>query len=85
MTNALQMHICSEEIGSVMAADLSQTLFELWVQAAFREYIPSPSYWKTLSSLCRKWIIQVADLLRSAQSINLRCPLSNAGRESCFR
>ncbi|KAH7729802.1 hypothetical protein AAVH_02276 [Aphelenchoides avenae] len=48
-----------EEIGSVMAADLAQTLFELWVQAALHELIPSPSYWKTLSTLCRKWIIQV--------------------------
>ncbi|VDM60547.1 unnamed protein product [Angiostrongylus costaricensis] len=30
-------------------------LFDLWFHAVLNEEIPSPTYWRTLSALCRRW------------------------------
>ena len=47
------------DISSVMAQEVIQTLFDEFLRAARLEQIPSPSYWKTLSVLCRRWRHQV--------------------------
>lgn len=48
-----------DEIGCLMSNDLSHALFDCWVKAAILEYIPSLSYWRTLSVLSWKWIPHV--------------------------
>uniref|UniRef100_A0A914RCQ4 Ral GTPase-activating protein subunit alpha/beta N-terminal domain-containing protein n=1 Tax=Parascaris equorum TaxID=6256 RepID=A0A914RCQ4_PAREQ len=46
-----------------MAPKMTQTLLDEFLRAARAELIPYPSYWKTLSVLCRRWRHQ-ASLVR---------------------
>lgn len=48
-----------DEIGCIVGNDLSRNLFDCWVEAALQEFIPSPSYWRTLATLTTKWIQHV--------------------------
>uniref|UniRef100_A0A914IE06 Ral GTPase-activating protein subunit alpha/beta N-terminal domain-containing protein n=1 Tax=Globodera rostochiensis TaxID=31243 RepID=A0A914IE06_GLORO len=50
---------CQESIGCLMAGDLCHVLFDCWLQAALNELIPSPSYWRTLTALCRRCLHHV--------------------------
>ncbi|VDD89396.1 unnamed protein product [Enterobius vermicularis] len=45
--------------GCQKCLEVIQTLFDEFLRAARLEQIPSPSYWKTLSVLCRRWRHQV--------------------------
>ncbi|CAI4232088.1 unnamed protein product [Auanema sp. JU1783] len=45
----------SEEMGIRVGSRVVDTLFELWFRAVLNEEIPSPTYWRTLSVLCRRW------------------------------
>uniref|UniRef100_A0A1I7Z3Y0 RALGAPB_N domain-containing protein n=1 Tax=Steinernema glaseri TaxID=37863 RepID=A0A1I7Z3Y0_9BILA len=49
-----------ESIGTLMAPELIHTLFDSWIHAAFFGFIPSPAYWKTLSTLCQRWTHHVS-------------------------
>ncbi|CAD5213095.1 unnamed protein product [Bursaphelenchus okinawaensis] len=48
-----------DELGSVMAGDLSENLFDCWVVAAIQGRIPTKSYWKMLSINAQQWITHV--------------------------
>ncbi|KAK0395362.1 hypothetical protein QR680_001246 [Steinernema hermaphroditum] len=49
-----------EGIGTLMAPELIHTLFDSWIHAAFHGFIPSPAYWRTLSTLCQRWTHHVS-------------------------
>ncbi|KAJ1371289.1 hypothetical protein KIN20_033209 [Parelaphostrongylus tenuis] len=44
-----------EEMGVRVGSRVVDTLFDLWFHAVLNEEIPSPTYWRTLSALCRRW------------------------------
>ncbi|KJH42714.1 hypothetical protein DICVIV_11289 [Dictyocaulus viviparus] len=44
-----------EEMGMRVGSRVVDTLFDLWFHAVLNEEIPSPTYWRTLSALCRRW------------------------------
>lgn len=45
------------------ASDVIGTLLDEFLRAARYEYLPSPSYWKTLTIACRRWKHQVFKIL----------------------
>ncbi|VDL75359.1 unnamed protein product [Nippostrongylus brasiliensis] len=44
-----------EEMGMRVGSRVVDTLFDLWFHAVLNEEIPSPTYWRTLALLCRRW------------------------------
>ncbi|KAK5967105.1 Ral GTPase-activating protein subunit beta [Trichostrongylus colubriformis] len=44
-----------EEMGMRVGSRVVDTLFDLWFHAVLNEEIPSPTYWRTLAALCRRW------------------------------
>jgi hypothetical protein len=51
-----------EELGSVMAADLSEVLFDAWTQASLFGKIAAPQiYWMKLGELAANWVSYVSD------------------------
>ncbi|PAV85764.1 hypothetical protein WR25_21832 [Diploscapter pachys] len=44
-----------EELGIRAGRHVIDVLFDLWFRAVHNEQIPSLSYWKTLSTLCKRW------------------------------
>ncbi|VDK17565.1 unnamed protein product, partial [Anisakis simplex] len=58
-----------DEISAVMAPKMSLTLFDEFLFAARAELIPSPSYWRTLSVLCKRWRHQVPVLENWARKV----------------
>uniref|UniRef100_A0A158PAT5 RALGAPB_N domain-containing protein n=1 Tax=Angiostrongylus cantonensis TaxID=6313 RepID=A0A158PAT5_ANGCA len=44
-----------EEMGMRVGSRVVDILFDLWFHAVLNEEIPSPTYWRTLSALCRRW------------------------------
>uniref|UniRef100_A0A914XYM5 Ral GTPase-activating protein subunit alpha/beta N-terminal domain-containing protein n=1 Tax=Panagrolaimus superbus TaxID=310955 RepID=A0A914XYM5_9BILA len=48
-----------DDFYSPVASELIGTLLTCWITASLHEYIPSPAYWKTFTSLCKKWVVHV--------------------------
>uniref|UniRef100_A0A914PE55 Ral GTPase-activating protein subunit alpha/beta N-terminal domain-containing protein n=1 Tax=Panagrolaimus davidi TaxID=227884 RepID=A0A914PE55_9BILA len=48
-----------DDFYSPVASELIGTLLTCWITASLQEYIPSPAYWKTFTSLARKWVVHV--------------------------
>uniref|UniRef100_A0A1I7XF76 RALGAPB_N domain-containing protein n=1 Tax=Heterorhabditis bacteriophora TaxID=37862 RepID=A0A1I7XF76_HETBA len=42
-------------MGMRVGSRVVDTLFDLWFRAVLDEEIPSPTYWRTLAVLCRRW------------------------------
>ncbi|VDN54147.1 unnamed protein product [Dracunculus medinensis] len=53
-------HYNADDFG---ASDVIGTLLDEFLRAARYEYLPSPSYWKTLTIACRRWKHQVFKIL----------------------
>ncbi|VDK87253.1 unnamed protein product, partial [Onchocerca ochengi] len=50
---------CMDDVTSIMASKITKTLLDVFLCAARLEQIPSPTYWKTLSFLSKRWRHQV--------------------------
>uniref|UniRef100_A0A914Y7E2 Ral GTPase-activating protein subunit alpha/beta N-terminal domain-containing protein n=1 Tax=Panagrolaimus superbus TaxID=310955 RepID=A0A914Y7E2_9BILA len=51
-----------DDFYSPVASELIGTLLTCWITASLHEYIPSPAYWKTFTSLCKKWVVHVINI-----------------------
>ncbi|VDK70210.1 unnamed protein product [Litomosoides sigmodontis] len=51
---------CADDVTFLMASKVTKTLLDVFLCAARLEEIPSPTYWKTLSFLSKRWRHQVS-------------------------
>uniref|UniRef100_A0A915PTJ7 Ral GTPase-activating protein subunit alpha/beta N-terminal domain-containing protein n=1 Tax=Setaria digitata TaxID=48799 RepID=A0A915PTJ7_9BILA len=60
---------CADDITSIMAPKVTKTLLDEFLCAARLEQIPSPTYWKTLSFLSKRWRHQVSFIENWARKV----------------
>ncbi|VDN35248.1 unnamed protein product [Gongylonema pulchrum] len=65
----LSAGIGAQDVASVVASKLTQTLLDEFLCASLLEQIPSPPYWKTLSFLSRRWRHQVSFIENWARKV----------------
>ncbi|VDO31170.1 unnamed protein product [Onchocerca flexuosa] len=60
---------CIDDVTSIMASKITKTLLDVFLCAARLEQIPSPTYWKTLSFLSKRWRHQVSFIENWARKV----------------
>ncbi|VDO21083.1 unnamed protein product [Brugia timori] len=70
---------CLDDVTFLMAPKVTKTLLDVFLCAARLEQIPSPTYWKTLSVLSKRWRHQITDEQVKLFAANIKKTAENNG------